>query len=784
MNVSRRWLEALLGRPLEVRDLVERLAMLGSPVDAVEPLGRGLEQIVVAEVVKVVRHPNADRLWLCHVAAGGEPLEVVCGAPLVVEGSKYPFAPVGATLPGGLTLERRKIRGIYSNGMLCSAKELELGEDAAGILELDTDAAPGTPLAQALELDDHQLVLDVAANRADLHGMRGVARELGAAIGATVRLPRLPGAPEAPAPPVRRVTGNEALVDGVRVSVVDAEGAPRYLVAVVRGVGVGPSPAWLERRLRAVGQRSINNVVDATNYVMFELNQPAHAFDLAKLRGPAVVVRRARPGERIVTLDGVERVLDDEMTAICDAERPTIIGGVMGSGESEVDEATRDLVIECAAFEPKRIRRTRKHLGLSTESSYRFERGVDVPALPDALHRLLELILAVAGGEVREAPVDLWPSPTAQRSVFLRPSRVARVLGVDSSREEIERSLGAIGCVALPKDADRLAVQVPSWRPDLTDEIDLVEEVARIRGYETIPEETRPQRLGTVPDAPIEGLAAQVRAALVAEGLLETMSLPLGPDGAVGVVNPLAATEAQLREALLPGLTRRVEHNWAQRLRDVRLFEVGTVFLPNGAGELPREEVRVAVVLTGARRPAHWTEPRPPDADLWDLKGLFERVARLAWPRATVQVAGAKWDATDEGGGAIGWAGALEGDAPPWAAALFGLEMRLGAAAGPSPVFRALAATPAVERDVALVVPAGVTALQIEGVIRSRGGPLLESLDVFDEFRGAGLAAGERSVGFRLTFRDPERTLRDAEADAGLKLALDALEVELGVRRR
>jgi phenylalanyl-tRNA synthetase beta chain len=787
VNVSKRWLEELLGRPLEAEELVERFAMLGAPVDAVEPLGAGLEQVVVGEVLRVERHPNADRLWLCSVAAGAEPLEVVCGAPIVVAGKKYPFAPVGATLPGGLTLERRKIRGTYSNGMLCSERELELGEDAAGILELDTNAPAGTGLSEALGLDDHRLVLDVAANRADLHGMRGVARELGAVLGATVRLPGLSGAPTSPAGPPRRVADVETVVDGVRVAVEDVDGAPRYLIAVVRGVMVGPSPAWLEQRLRAIGQRSINNVVDATNYVMFELNQPTHAFDLAKLRGPAVVVRRARREERIVTLDGTERVLDEEMTAICDSERPTIIGGVMGSSESEVDAGTQDLVIECAAFEPKRIRRTRKNVGLITESSYRFERGVDQSALPEALHRLLGLIIAVAGGEVREAPVDFWPRPAAQRSVFLRPSRVAHVLGIDVARPEIETVLGSIGCVALPKDTDRMAVQVPSWRPDLVDEIDLIEEVARIRGYDTIPEESRPQRLGTVPDAPIEALAGRLRVALAGDGLYEAVSMPLGAPGggdSVPVVNPLATTESHLRTALLPGLVRRVEHNWAQRERNVRLFEIGTAFFPNGEEGLPREETRVAAVVTGARRPAHWTEPRPPDTDAWDARGLLARVARLAWPGAALHVAGSGWESVDEVEGVVGWARPLEADAPSWAGAVYGLEMRLSDSPSPAPTFRPMPMTPPVERDVALVVPGGATALQIEGVIRSRAGPLLESLVVFDEFRGAELPAGTRSVGFRLTFRDPARTLREAEADAALERALEALEVELGVRRR
>src|SRR5712664_1217143 len=416
MIVSRRWLEALLGRPLEGKDVADRLARQVAPVDAVVPIHQDLRDVLVARVLEVRQHPNADRLTLCLVDAGGSaPLEVVCGAPNVQAGKAYPFAPVGATLPGGLKLERRKIRGVESNGMLCSAKELGLGVDHAGILELNTDAPPGTPFLEAVPIGDEQILIDVSANRPDLLCHKGVARELAVSLGATVKLPEIPsGKMESwnvgrkNLPTFQR---SNAVVDGVEVRVEDPEGAPRYMIAVLRGVTVRPSPAWLAARLQAIGQRSINNIVDATNYILFEVNQPLHAFDLAKLRGPAVVVRRAKAGEQIVTLDGVPRKLTAEMTAICDAERPTIVAGVMGSAESEVSESTTDIVLECAYFQPTRIRCTRRALGLSSESSYRFERGIDMLGMPDALARAVALIRAVAGGDLREPPIDLWPEP-------------------------------------------------------------------------------------------------------------------------------------------------------------------------------------------------------------------------------------------------------------------------------------------------------------------------------------------------------------------------------------
>ncbi|HET8713994.1 MAG TPA: phenylalanine--tRNA ligase subunit beta [Gemmatimonadales bacterium] len=805
MIVSRRWLEALLGRPLEGQDVADRLARQVAPVDGVVPIHQDLRDVLIARVLEVKQHPNADRLSLCQVDAGNGVLEVVCGAPNVQAGKTYPFAPVGSTLPGGLKLERRKIRGVESNGMLCSAKELGLGVDHAGILELNTDAPPGTPFLEAIPVADEQIIIDVSANRPDLLCHRGVARELAVSLGATVKLPELPlsalgyrlSGAKGKRPDSRKPVADSGVVDGVTVKLEDPEGAPRYMIAVIRGVKVGPSPAWLATRLQSVGQRPINNIVDATNYILFEINQPMHAFDLAKLRGPAVVVRRAKPNEPIVTLDGVARQLSAEMTVICDAERPQIVAGVMGAAESEVTQSTTDIVLEAAYFQPTRIRRTRRALGISSESSYRFERGIDMLALPDAMARAIDLIVAIAGGEVREPPLDLWPEPQKPRSVFLREARVSHLLGVPVPRKEIEQLLSAVGFVAAPKD-DRLAVQVPGWRPDVTREVDLIEEVARLRGYDSFPDEVRPYRPGTVPDAPSELTLARIRDELVRSGggLLEARTLPLGPadsPDAIPVLNPLSAEESHLRTRLLPGLIRRVEHNWAQGNRDIRLFEVGTVFRrPDGqtAGR-PSEHLHLAVVLTGARHPAHWADgaeaAKLPDMDIWDLKRHFELAVGVAAPSCDVQPAanGSGWVAVPSGGGEpVGTATPVEADAPKWAAPLYGLEVRIAVQPRVLTRYQPLPTQPPVVRDLSLVLPGGVSAAQVEGVLRRDGAALLERLDVLDEYRGAGLPPGTRGVTWRCTFRDPSRTLTEKEIDALLSRMLKALEGELDVRRR
>jgi phenylalanyl-tRNA synthetase beta chain len=798
--VSRRWLEAMLGRALDPADLERRLSMLGAPVEGVVPLHQDLGDVLIAEVLEVKKHPNADRLSLCLVNAGGAgPVEVVCGAPNVQAGKKYPYAAVGTVLPGGARLERRKIRGVESNGMLCSAKELGLGEDHAGILELDTDAAPGARFLDVVPVADHQIVIEVTANRPDLLCHKGVARELGASLGAVVKLPEIPGGQaggrvDAPVhrPPTRLPAQGAA--DGVEIRLEDTEGCPRYIAAVIRGVKVGESPAWLAQRLASIGQRSINNVVDATNYVLFELNQPLHAFDLAKLRGPAVVIRRARAREKIVTLDGIERTLTPEMTAICDAERPTIIAGVMGSAESEVSSATTDIVLECAYFQPTRIRRTRRALELSSESSYRFERGIDMQGMPDALRRAIELIVAVAGGALKEPPLDLWPAPREEPTIFLRPERVGRLLGMPVERPQIEQLLSSIGFFVAPKDA-RLAVQVPGWRPDVTREVDLIEEVARLKGYDAFPDELRPYRPGTVPDAPVERAKARVRSHLAQGGFYEARTFPLGPaDGpdAIAVLNPMSAEEGHLRTRLLPGLVRRVERNWAARTRDIRLFEVGTVFRQGkgdggGGPGVPEEWISVAGVLTGARRPPHWSEgAKVPDMDIWDLKYHFELAVELASPSSRLRgaVGGPGWEAIGSDEAVVGWAGTLDADAPVWAAPLLGFEVRLQVGERTPVRYRPLPTTPSVERDLALVLPPGVTMAAVTEVLRQHAGPLLDTLTVFDEYRGPGIAPDHRSVAWRCTFRDPSRTLRENEVDTILAAALQALEAKLGVRRR
>ncbi|HUR96345.1 MAG TPA: phenylalanine--tRNA ligase subunit beta, partial [Gemmatimonadales bacterium] len=534
MNVSVRWLRDFLRRELDPADVTARLAMLGAPVDAVEPLHLDLAPFVIARVLEVGPHPDpkATKVRLTKVDDGtGQPLEVVCGAPNVTAGRSYPFARLGTWMPGpkSFRIEARPIRGVVSQGMLCSARELGLGEEHDGILELATDAAPGTPLLEALPLADTRLVVDVTPNRPDLLGHKGVARELSASYGTPFRLPSIPGAERIDVPSARH-GGAEGEVGGLRISLADPDACPRFHAAVIRNATVGPSPEWLRRRLEAVGVRSINNVVDATNYVMLELNQPMHAYDIAKLTGPSVVARRAKAGETVTTLDGVWRKLTPEMMIIADGSGPIGIAGVMGGAATEVTGQTVDVFLECAYFTAPGIRRTRKAIGLSTEASYRFERGIDRWGGVETLRRCIEIIGATAGGELAGAPVDVGPGPANPPRIFLRPARVTQVLGVELPWQSLENYLLAIGATVVSKPEDgRIAVEAPSWRPDLVREIDLIEEVARLHGYEKFPAELRPFRPGTLPDAPIERITSDLRRGLAGQGLFEVSPLPMAP---------------------------------------------------------------------------------------------------------------------------------------------------------------------------------------------------------------------------------------------------------------
>ena len=818
MNVSVNWLRELVpGLSGSAEEIAARFSRVAAAVEAIEPVGTGLDGVVVGRVLGVRPHPNADRLSLCRVDAGGaDPIDVVCGAPVIDEGGLYPYVPAGATLPGGFTIESRKIRGEVSHGMLCSEMELRLGRDRGGILRLADGPEPGEPLTEALGLPDVRLALDLNPNRVDLACHVGVAREL-APDGVSSLRPRDFGGP-AWTPEWR---GDEREGAGARVAIriEDPDRCPRYLGAVIRGVTVGPSPPWLAGRLLAVGAQPINNVVDATNYVLREWNQPLHAFDLATLAGPEIRVRAAAAGEALTTLDGGAHELSPEATVIADRDRAVALAGVMGGLETEVTADTVDVLIECASFDPGSVRRTARSTGLATDASYRFERGIDPGGQEAALRRTVELILAIAGGEADPVGIRVGRVSAEAPALELRASRVRRVLGLELAPAGLEPLLAPIGFETLSMDERALRVRVPGWRRDVTREIDLVEEVARRYGYDEVPHEPRRFRPSSVPEDPAVRREARVRRWFAAAGLLETRSLTFvsgehrGNRAVVAVPNPLSSEESYLRSGIVPVLLRRLEHNYARGRRDVRLFEIGSVFEyasdprrpaddRNAGLERFSETRRVGAVWTGRHAPPHW-ETDPEDIGLWHLKGqaeaLSERLlearvepaARGTDPVAARLAAGWLEDRAFRlvaDGRTVGVAGAVRPaavDAPPWAAPVFALEFDLAAVRGRTRTpLRPISSYPAVRRDLAVTLPLDVAAADVETTLRETASDLLESVELFDVYEGEGIGAGRKSLAWAFRFRAEDRTLTDDDVEAEMTAISAALEkrFDAGIR--
>ena len=752
--------------------------------------------MVVARVLEVVKHPDADKLSLVEVETGAGQTRVVCGAPNVVPDMVVPYAPAGATLPGGFVLERRKIRGVVSDGMLCSARELGLGDDHSGILGLDPGAELGADVKEILGLDDVIFDLAITPNRPDAMCMVGVARELAAHF----RLPL--DVPEPHAPTDASVAGH------VTVLVEDLARCPRYLGRVAH-VAPGDSPAWMARRLVKAGMRPISNVVDVTNYVLLERNQPLHAFDLARLGGGGIVVRRAGTGERMTTLDGIERELDPDDLLICDADRaPQAIAGIMGGSTSEVSPATTVILLESAYFERMGIARSSKRLKLRSESSARFERGIDPDAVARNAERALELLVEVAGARVAADAVDVYPAPVARAQISLRPSRVNAVLGTALEAEEMRDALAPLGIAIEPADQaddDVLGAIVPTFRPDLEREIDLIEEVARRIGFEgigrTLPDthgqigalttEQRERRL--VADALVGvGLSEAITLSLVSPDDLERSGAPL--DRVVRATNPLRSEESVLRTAILPGLLRAVAANRAHGLADVALFELGRVFLaPVGTGPLPDEPEHVALAWAGSIRRRPVEDDRA--VDVYDaVDALYAVVDALGIAEVTLEPGTVRGlrdgraarlmvggvDAGTVGEVAADVLSALGLDAPVVVAEV-ALATLLGAARRDRS-FRAPSKYPASLLDLAFVVADRVSAAAVARTLRSAGGDVLEDVRCFDVFRSDALGSARRSLAFTVRFRAPDRTLSDKEAAELRQRCIDAVLESSGTR--
>jgi phenylalanyl-tRNA synthetase beta chain len=785
MKFSENWLRQHVSIDADSAALERRLTMIGLEVEGTERIGERLDGVVVARIVECARHPDAERLQVCKVDAGAAGmLQIVCGAPNARAGLVAPLATVGARV-GDIGIKAAKLRGVESNGMLCSAKELGLDADASGLLELPADAPVGSPLAQYLGLPDTVFELGLTPNRGDCFSLRGIAYDVAAAFGTQVK-----PLDAAPVP-----AASEARID---VRLEAGASAPRYLGRVVEGIdATRPSPAWMVERLRRSGIRPVSLLVDITQYVMLELGQPMHAYDRDLLRGP-IGVRNARAGEALRLLNGDDATLDAQFLVITDADRAVGLGGIMGGDDTKVGDRTRNVFLEAAHFAPEAIIGRSRRLGLHTDAAHRFERGVD-PELPrTAIELATRLVVDLAGGApgpVVEAAIDGWS--TVRQPVALRRARLARVLGIDIADADVERILASLGLDATAT-ADGWRVVPPPRRFDIAIEEDLIEEVARIHGYDAIPATlpggaTRlaaPSETRVGDDAVRAQLAARdyldtINYAFVDAALLETWELDAG---SVALANPLSAELGVMRTALLPGLVQALARNAARQQSRVRLSELGKVFHAAGAGEAPRETARVAVVACGGAHAEQWGVPARA-IDFHDLKGDLESLAALSGARLAFRPSSAPWghpgrsaEVVRVDGGAeaaLGWIGqlhprlqrALDLDADAW-----GFELALAPLlARPLPRARGLSRFPSVRRDLAFVVAADVPWAAVAATVEAAAGPGLRELRLFDVYAGKGVESGFKSFAMALILQQESRTLTDRDVDAVVAAVTAAL---------
>jgi phenylalanyl-tRNA synthetase beta chain len=808
MKVTLNWLKQYVDFNWSPEELTERLTMLGLEVEGVQKIAGAFEGIVVAQVITRDKHPNADKLSLCRVNDGKAERQIVCGAQNFKAGDKVPLILPGASLPlkpgekEPFTIKVGKIRGCESHGMLCSPQELGLPDQIDGLLILREDAQVGQPLAEYLGRSGADVIFDleVTPNRPDLNSVIGIAREVAAVTGNPLRIPDVK--------PVFSDVPTDSLVE---VRIDDPERCPRYTARVIKGVKVGPSPDWMRAALEKVGVRSISNVVDVTNYVMLETGQPLHAFDYhliaqGKNGKPAIVVRRAAAGEKFKTLDNQERTLTDEMLLIADEQKGIALAGVMGGLNTEINDQTVDVLIESAYFSPTNIRRTSKQLGLRSESSYRYERGADEGISDWAGLRAAQLILQTAGGQLATGVVDVHPKQKEPKSVTLHFQKTTSLLGLPISHADQISYLTKLGLVLTEQSPGICTFSIPSWRVDLKRDVDLIEEVGRLYGIEKIPSTPPRGALGSNTYDAVYDQLSEIRGIMTGLGLNEAQGQTLisreevrgrQPEEIVALANPLSADMDVLRPTLLPGLIHSLRHNVSHKNDEVALFEIGRVFA-NVNGQL-REERRLALAITGRRSPGAWSgAERDAKVDFYDLKGLTEELLEQIGLRGFVFAKRAESTALFLESGTITLGGKLPlgelGQLLPTLAkkydlrdAVFLAEFNLDtllARRNPGKSFKALPQFPSSRRDVAMLVAEGVTHDAVLQTVKQAKAAHLESVELFDVFRGKGVPVGHKSVAYAITYRAADKTLTDVEVNTAHAKLLEALQTRLPAELR
>jgi len=783
MKVSLNWIKDYVEIRMELKELINLLTMAGLEVEEVTSVGEGLDKVVVAEIRSIQKHPNADRLSLVEAQTHQEVFSIVCGATNIREGQKVPLALVGARLPNGIEIKKSKIRGVTSMGMLCSETELALSQDASGIMILPPDVPLGTDLGEALGLKDSILDISITPNRPDCLCVLGVAREIAALTHQRVKYPALSLSDQ----------GGE-IHQKTSVTILDQDLCPRYVARMIEEVKIGPSPRRMRDRLEMVGIRSINNVVDVTNYVMMEYGQPLHAFDFELLEGGKIVVRRAKEGEEFVTLDGVKRTLDGEMLMICDGMKPVAIAGVMGGLNSEIKEDTKRVLLESAYFNPAGNRRTAKKLSLETEAAFRFGRGIDYGGCLSAANRATQLIQELTGGRVVEGVVDVYPISIQPNPIRLSVRKIHQILGTEVPAKEVKGYLEDLELDVQAEDEDIFVVTPPSFRGDLEREIDLIEEVARIDGYEKIPM--------TIPKGPPSSSEEKGKEFLVEKRTIDTlishgyhevitysfaspvswdiMNLP--PDDPrrqhLRILNPLTEDFSVMRTTLIPGLMETARFNLSRKNSNLRLFELKKVFIPQEGERLPREVKFLTGLTTGFDRDPHWAFSSRP-VDLYDLKGCLEDLLEA------LQIKGARFSKADDipylhpgkasrivlDSDVLG----VLGEVRPQMVSHYEIQGRvylfevdfskLVKWGKEERRFQPLPKFQAVYRDLSVVVDHTLEAESVLETIRNLRQPYAEEVSLFDIYEGPPIPEGKKGISCRIRYQANDRTLTDEEVN-------------------
>ena len=781
MIVTYNWLKEFVDFQYAPQELCDQLTMIGLEVDALEEIGGHLDAVIVAKLESVEHHPDADRLTVCQVNNGTEVVQVVCGATNHKTGDLIALAQPGSVLPGDFKIKKSKIRGQESQGMLCSEKELALAEDSPGIMILPPGLPLGQPVFEALGLKDFQIEIGLTPNRPDCLSVVGVAREVAALCGQKLKLP------------VSQISeAADSIEQQASVVIENSEGCPRYAARMIKNIKIGPSPDWMVRRLEAVGMRSINNVVDVTNYVMMELGHPLHAFDFRFLQGQKIVVKSAQQDEKFKTLDNQEHSLTADDLMICDGQQSVALAGVMGGLDSEVKDNTDTILLEAAYFNPTMIRRTSKRYGLHTESSHRFERGADIDMIPVALDRAASLIAELAGGQVLSGIIDIYPRQLDPVILEISATKAKNLLDIPVDCDNIQKMFESIGLQTQTGNcSDCLQVKVPSFRPDLEREVDLIEEVARLYGYDQIPV-TMP--VGTV-DAQLpplrQLLQKTLRQAIVAAGFSEAMNYSfvaadslekIGVTAAdsrsvqVKILNPLSEDQSVMRTSLVPSLLETVARNLNYRSSDLSLFELRPIFLTQPENGQSSEPLSLTAIMSGQREPEGWSQSSAA-VDFYDIKGVVEKIL------AKVNIDNVSFDANVSqpylhpgkscrlmfGKQLLGFLGEIHPevltrfaiDQPVY---LFELDVEsIIATAGTHAQFKPLSRFPDVKRDSALLLDEAISADQVMDIVNRSKVRFVESATIFDLYTGKGVPAGKKSLAIRVCYRDLEKTLTEVE---------------------